>query len=218
MELLSPTHPPGPAGYQFHGFSPATNFRHGFDRRKARMAVSQLPEIVKDAGGKVHVAVGKSFDKSVELLRWAFQRFGSREICVVHVHQPSPLIPTPLGKLPANHANSKLLSAYRREERRQMKNAFGYLNICCQSKVKASVIATEAAQVKKGIVDLVNKYGIRKLVMGAELDNCMKVKQKTSKASYAARNAPEFCDIWFVSSRGKLVWTRDASVGPSAPD
>ena len=36
--------------------------------------------------------------------------------------------------------------------------------------VKASIIATEAAQVQKGIVDLVNKHGIKKLVMGAETE------------------------------------------------
>lgn len=33
--------------------------------------------------------------------------------------------------------------------------------------VKASVITIEADHVQKGIVDLVNKYAVRKLVMGA---------------------------------------------------
>ncbi|XP_057482957.1 U-box domain-containing protein 36-like isoform X2 [Actinidia eriantha] len=54
--------------------------------------------------------------------------------------------------------------------------------------VKASIITTEAAQVQKGIVDLVNKHGIKKLVMGAETENCMKVRKvSSSKASSVAK-------------------------------
>ncbi|XVE59254.1 hypothetical protein DITRI_Ditri05aG0031100 [Diplodiscus trichospermus] len=41
------------------------------------------------------------------------------------------------------------------------------------------------------------------------------MKKKSSKASYAARNAPCFCDIWFIN-KGKLVWTREASEDPSS--
>lgn len=33
--------------------------------------------------------------------------------------------------------------------------------------VKASILTIEADYIRKGIVDLVNKHGIRKLVMGA---------------------------------------------------
>lgn len=62
------------------------------------MVTSQLPEIVEEGGGssseKVYVAVGKSVDKAVSLLRWVFEHFGNREICLLHVHRPSPLIPT----------------------------------------------------------------------------------------------------------------------------
>lgn len=36
--------------------------------------------------------------------------------------------------------------------------------------VKATILTIEADQVQKGIVDLVNKHGIRKLVMGAMPD------------------------------------------------
>lgn len=43
----------------------------------------------------------------------------------------------------------------------------------------------------------------------------MKVRKSSSKANYAAKNAPLFCEIWFIS-KGKHVWTRDASEGPSS--
>lgn len=40
--------------------------------------------------------------------------------------------------------------------------------VICQ--VEASIITTECDQVQKGIVQLVNKHGVRKLVMGAAPD------------------------------------------------
>ncbi|KAK3001632.1 hypothetical protein RJ639_021542 [Escallonia herrerae] len=211
MELLRPFNPPGPAGNYFSGFSPPVNLRHGFDR-----ATSQLPESVEEANDKVYVAVGKSVEKAVALLQWAFQRFGNREICILHVHQPSPLIPTLLGKLPANQANGEVVAAYRRLEKEQMKKLLeNYIGLCSKSKVKACIITTEADHVRNGIVDLVNEHGIRKLVMGAIVENWMKVKKNSSKAGYAAKNAPSYCEIWFVN-KGKLVWTREASRGPSS--
>ncbi|KAA8543889.1 hypothetical protein F0562_021934 [Nyssa sinensis] len=190
MELLSLSHNPG---------------------QTSLTAASQSPEILGEVGDRVHVAVGKSVDKAVRLLHWAFQRFANQEICVVHVYQPSPLIPTLLGKLPASQADSEVVSAFRKEEKERTRRLLlNYLSICYRSKVKASIIIIEADRVQRGIVDLVNKYGIRKLVMGSVPENCVKVKKSSSKASYAAKNAPPFCDIWFVN-KGKHVWTREAS-------
>lgn len=69
------------------GFSSPTSFRDGFDRNSL-----PVPEIV--GGYKVYVAVGKSVEKAVSLFHWTFRRFKGREICILHVHQPSPFIPT----------------------------------------------------------------------------------------------------------------------------
>ena len=72
-----------------------------FSRRVDRPASTHLSEIAEEAGGggarekdKVFVAVGKSVEKAVNLLRWTLKRFGGKDICLLHVHQPSPLIPT----------------------------------------------------------------------------------------------------------------------------
>ncbi|XAR60584.1 Non-specific serine/threonine protein kinase [Bertholletia excelsa] len=214
MELLSPTRPPDPAGDRFSRFSPPASFQRGFDRT-TRTVTPQPREIVEEAGTKVYVALGKSLDKAIALLRWTFERFGCGEICILHVHQPSPVIPTLLGKLPANQASSEVVSAYRREEREQMKKLlFNYQTLCAEFKVRASLIVTEGYQVQKGIVDLVKEHGIRKLVIGAVPENCTKLKKSSKKASYAAKNAPDFCEIWFVS-KGKHVWTREACQGPN---
>nr|DAD38673.1 TPA_asm: hypothetical protein HUJ06_012995 [Nelumbo nucifera] len=197
MELLHPSPPPEPSRNHFPTLvTPTTSL------------------LASHLGGNdlVNVAVGKCIEKTVALLHWTFRRFRNREICLLHVHQPSPVIPTLLGKLPANQANQETVSAYREEEReRTRKLLFNYFHIFHRAKVKASVIVIESGQVQKGIVDLVNKHNIKKLVMGAVPDNCMKVKD-SSEANYLAKNAPAFCQIWFVN-KGKDVWTRQASEG-----
>lgn len=159
---------------------------------------------------KVYVAVGRSEDKAVSLLLWTLRTFRSYEICLVHVHQPSAFIPTPLGKLPAKQANGEVVATYRREEKEQMKRVLlTYLNICYKAKVKASIFNTEAEDVQKGLLDLIVKHGIEKLVMGSAPENCMKVKKGSRKANHAARNAPAYCEIFFIY-KGKHVWTREA--------
>ncbi|KAK6935880.1 U-box domain [Dillenia turbinata] len=210
MELLSPPFPPSGPPSRFSGHVV------GFDRStRATATSSQPPEISGGGGGKIHLAVGKSVEKTVGLINWTSQRFQNRKICLLHVHQPSPLIPTLLGKFPASQANGEVVTAYRREEREQTKKLLrNYLSICYGIKLKVSFIVTEADQVQKGIVDLVKSHGIRMLVMGAVPENCMKVKKSSSKANYAAKNAPLFCEIWFIN-KGRHVWTREASEGPT---
>lgn len=43
----------------------------------------------------------------------------------------------------------------------------------------------------------------------------MKLKKSSTKASYAAKMAPLFCEIWFVS-KGKLVWKRQNFEGSNS--
>lgn len=200
MELLKPFHPP--VAMVTDDCSPPAIFRDGFDR-------TSLPVPDTDGTDKVYVAVGKSLEKAVSLFHWTFRRFRGQEICILHVHQPSPLIPTLLGKLPVAQANPDVVCAYRREEREEMKKLLlDYMSLCSRSKVKACVVTTENDQVRKGIVDLVNEFGVRKLVMGAVQENWMKVKKNSSKSSYAANNAPPFCQIWFVN-KGQLLYTKE---------
>ncbi|KAJ9548174.1 hypothetical protein OSB04_020717 [Centaurea solstitialis] len=205
MKLLKPFHPPPLAMVTDgrSGFSSPAGFRDGFDRNSL-----PVPEI--DVGtDKVYVAVGKSLEKAVSLFHWTFRRFRGQEICILYVHQPSPLIPTLLGKLPAAQANPDVVRAYRRQEREETnKLLLDYTSLCSRSKVKACVVTTENEQVRKGIVDLVNEYGVRKLVMGAAQETWMKVKKNSSKSSYAAKNAPPFCQIWFIN-KGQLLYSKE---------
>ncbi|XP_034887395.1 U-box domain-containing protein 33 [Populus alba] len=176
------------------------------------MLSSQLPDIAEESSSeRVYVALGNSIEKAVSLLNWVFESLGTRQICLLHVHRPSPLIPTLLGKLPASQANAEVVSAYRREENERTKKLFDYyLIICRRAKVEATIVTIESDQVHKGIVELVNRHGVRKLVMGAVKESCMKVKKSSCKENYAVKHAPLFCEIWFIN-KGKCIWTREAS-------
>ena len=43
--------------------------------------------------------------------------------------------------------------------------------------------------------------------------SCMKVRRSSNKASYVAKNAPPFCEMWFVD-KGKHFCVKDAFEGP----
>ena len=42
---------------------------------------------------KIFVAVGKSVKECKLMLFWALQNSGGKRICIIHVHQPSQMIP-----------------------------------------------------------------------------------------------------------------------------
>ncbi|RLM73963.1 hypothetical protein C2845_PM15G08500 [Panicum miliaceum] len=157
----------------------------------------------------VHVAVGRSPEKTLGLLRWALRRFGKCRIVLLHVHQPSPLIPTLLGKIPAAQATEELVLSHRRSEKEETDRVLlAYLAFCRRAQVQAKLLLTENDQIHDGILDLVNQYRIANLVMGSTPDSCFKLKY--GKESLMASNAPAFCQIWFVW-RGRHIWTREAS-------
>lgn len=94
MELLTPS-PPTPANFP-SGFSSMASFRRGF-YRTSQIVNPQSREVVQEEeeqGSKVYVAVGKSVDKGAALVQWACKTFGNSEICILHVLEPSPYVPT----------------------------------------------------------------------------------------------------------------------------
>jgi hypothetical protein len=79
MEILSPSLPPSPCpavDSQLHR-------RHRYGSRWGHLSEAWL-----------HVAVDRSPEKTLGLLRWTLRRFQCGRIALLHVHQPSPLIPT----------------------------------------------------------------------------------------------------------------------------
>ncbi|KAF9665511.1 hypothetical protein SADUNF_Sadunf16G0130400 [Salix dunnii] len=182
------------------------------------MLSSQLQDIGEESSSseRVYVALGNYIEKAVSLLNWVFESLGTRQICLLHVYRPSPLIPTLLGKLPASQANAEIVAAFRRDENERTKKLLDdYLIICHRAKVEATIVTIESDQVHKGIVELVNRHGVRKLVMGTVTDNYMKVKKSSCKENYVVKNAP-FCKIWVIN-KGKHIRTRNASGNSNPP-
>ena len=88
IELLNPAHPP------HHNPNPNSH-SVGFGFGPNGMLSSQLPDIAEASSSeRVYVALGNSIEKAVSLLNWVFESLGTRQICLLHVHRPSPLIPT----------------------------------------------------------------------------------------------------------------------------
>ncbi|KAJ1280577.1 hypothetical protein BS78_04G243300 [Paspalum vaginatum] len=187
MEILSPS-PPA---------SPCTRLRHGGRRE------------LHHTEACVHVAVGRSPEKTLGLLRWAMRRFGCGRIALLHVHQPSPLIPTLLGKIPAAQATEELVLSHRKTEKEEMNRILlTYIAFCHRAQVQATLLVMENDQIHDGILSLVKHHRITKLVMGSTPDSCFKLKY--GRESLLASSAPAFCQIWFVW-RGRHIWTREAS-------
>ncbi|CAA7389682.1 unnamed protein product [Spirodela intermedia] len=214
MELLRASQPPQPGAHQF-SLRPDPARRRNASRRP-KVPRSRPPKDPRPASERVYVAVGRSTEKGARLLAWAIRQFGCEEIWLLHVHQPSPMISTPLGRIPANQVNEGAVSAYRREEMNATRKFLhNYLSICNKAQVHARVIMIESDNVQKGIADLVYQNGIRKLVMGSSSDNFLGLMRGWKKGSYAEKNLAPSCKIWFVS-KGNHVWMREASEEPSS--
>ncbi|XP_031503225.1 U-box domain-containing protein 33-like isoform X2 [Nymphaea colorata] len=87
-----------------------------------------------------------------------------------------------------------------------------YLKICDQSKVEAShLILRSETNVQQGVVELIARHEISKLVMGAAADRKYSEKMKvptSKKAAYVNQYALPSCQISFVC-KGKLIYTRE---------
>ncbi|XP_022949261.1 U-box domain-containing protein 33-like [Cucurbita moschata] len=186
--------------------------------------MSAVDYAIEDGGAvagddEIFVAVGKSVGGATSVLQWTLRRFPGKKVRLLHVHHPSLRIPTLFGKLAANQVNAHMVAAYRKKEwAKTIKILSTYLSICSDAKVRVSFAAMEADHVGMGIVDLVDKLCIKRLVMGTEVsiqDNFMKINRRMSKtADYTAKNASSLCEIWFIN-KGKLVSTRQAAKCPS---
>ncbi|TKW08473.1 hypothetical protein SEVIR_6G030100v4 [Setaria viridis] len=88
-----------------------------------------------------------------------------------------------------------------------------YLNQCAKLEFKAKILMIEEWNVAEGILELVDRFWIRTLVMGAASDKHhskeMKVPQ-SKKAIKLMENAHPFCEIWFVCDQ-KVIFSRSPS-------
>ncbi|KAG0484416.1 hypothetical protein HPP92_008495 [Vanilla planifolia] len=163
------------------------------------------PEVAAAVEEKVYVALGKEHNEGKANLLWALQHFRC-PIVIIHVHRPAKMIPILGGKFPASQ-----LVKWR------YKHSEGWKGQRCK-RVKSEKLVIERDDVAKGLIDLIARYKITRLVMGeATSNNFFKVrawKKKAPRSKIAIsvkQNADPSCHIWFVC-KGNLICTREADI------
>uniref|UniRef100_A0A1J3J693 RING-type E3 ubiquitin transferase n=1 Tax=Noccaea caerulescens TaxID=107243 RepID=A0A1J3J693_NOCCA len=191
---------------RFHGIgSPGS--------RSSRSSIMEEP-VSRLIEEKIFVAVDKHVAKSKSTLIWALQNTGGKKICLIHVHQPSQMIPVMGAKFPVSAVKEEEVRVFRETEREKVHKILDeYLGICQQRGVRAEKMFIEMESIEDGIVQLISELGIRKLVMGAAADrhhSRRMTELKSRKAIFVRREAPALCQIWFTC-KGHLIHTREAA-------
>ncbi|WOL18230.1 U-box domain-containing protein 33-like [Canna indica] len=148
---------------------------------------------INNGENTIHVAVGKKFKEERENLLWVMKYFPEATIVIIHVHWHSKWVLTDLGvKFQYEFANEQSQAQHREVERTKMKKLMqDYKSFCSERKVKAH--HTERKVVLEGIQYLVEKYQIKRLVLGS---------RSMAKQVSLLRH----CQVWHVR-KGKLVST-----------
>nr|GME10980.1 U-box domain-containing protein 33 [Ipomoea batatas]GME17173.1 U-box domain-containing protein 33 [Ipomoea batatas] len=142
----------------------------------------------------VCIAVGKDVKESKYTIDWALQNPVGRSLCILHVHTPARKIPMLLG------------------------GNFG-ISLTNEYEAQVKVLCVEKDNIEKGIVDVISEYGIKKLVMGAAACRYYSremTEVKSKKAMHVCKQAPPFCQIWFIC-KGDHIYTRLNVVVASPP-
>ncbi|CDY27350.1 BnaC04g50550D [Brassica napus] len=193
---------------RFHGITTTSPGSRSSRSSATEEPVSRLIE------EKIFVAVDKHVAKSKSTLVWALQNTEGKKICVVHVHQPSQMIPVMGAKFPVSSVKEEEVKVFREKEREKVHMILDeYLRICHQRGVRAEKMFIETESIENGIVQLISELGIKKLVMGAAADRHHSKKMtelKSRKAIFVRREAPPPCQIWFTC-KGYLIHTREAA-------
>ncbi|MED6121732.1 hypothetical protein PIB30_032967 [Stylosanthes scabra] len=202
---------------------PATTQRMGSGRPVHEIGVSS-GEIVEEPNQAVvvdqpiYIAVSKEVKESKVNLIWAIQNSGGRRICILHVHVPATKIPLPeMGaKFPPSSLKEEQVRAYRDKEKQTMdKTLEEYLGICQRMGTRAEKVHIEMENIEQGILELVSRHRIQRLVMGAASDRSYSRRMmdlRSKKAIFVRDQAPPFCHVQFIC-KGHLIHTRDRSSG-----
>lgn len=168
-------------------------------------------EGLNDVENTVFVAVGKSVKDSKTTLFWATNNFPGKKICLLHVHQTSQLATLVDEKFSIIKVKKMMTKAWREVERRNMHKLLNqYLLILNQLGVQACKVWIEIENVEKGIIQVIAQYNVKRLVMGAAVDehyteNMLELKSK--KSTFVCQQAPDSCHIWFACN-GHLIYAR----------
>ncbi|KAK3434878.1 hypothetical protein EUGRSUZ_D02296 [Eucalyptus grandis] len=160
---------------------------------------------------KIYVAVGRDVQQSKATLSWALKNF-TGDFRVVHVHQPNPSVELCPAARPFYGSGSKNPQELARQEMGSILDE--YIHMCNQAKVHAEKRFVEMKDIGEGIVELIKKHAITKLVMGAAADKRYfegMTKLTSTKAKFVNQHAHPSCYIWFVCN-GHLICSREGKL------
>ncbi|KAF5451605.1 hypothetical protein F2P56_026698, partial [Juglans regia] len=116
-----------------------------------------------------YVAVGKDVEDCKSILSWAIENnVGGSRICIIHVHKPAKLFPLVRSLMTERRKVRERLETGRQSMHAIMKD---YFLFCQQKGVQAQTQTIEMGSIREGILKLISKYGIRKLVIGSTSAN-----------------------------------------------
>ncbi|GAB2217341.1 hypothetical protein Droror1_Dr00000516 [Drosera rotundifolia] len=169
------------------------------------------PELIKP--DKLYVAVGKDVKRSESVLMWAIQNSGGKKICIIHVHQPPQMVNI-LGR--KHHVSSlpeeEVKASLEIERQIMLKTLDSYTTIAVNFGARAQSLHIERDSIEEGILELIFKHKIDKLVMGAAADENYRmnmVEPTSKKAIYVQSHAPAFCSAWFICKGALICTSRD---------
>lgn len=181
--------------------------------------IEETIEEFNDVENTVIVAVGTNVKESKSLILWASQCFAGMKICLLHIHQPAPLITLLDDKFSGYRLKEQVVKACRELEKQKMHKILNqYRLILDEAGVQAGKVWIEADNVETGIVQTIIQHGIQWLVMGAASEKLYSKDMsmpKSNKAIYVCQNAPIWCQIW-LACKGNLIYTRERSGGATS--
>ncbi|XVF09898.1 hypothetical protein REPUB_Repub07fG0136700 [Reevesia pubescens] len=164
-----------------------------------------------DVQETIFVVVGKNVEKCKTTLFWAVRNFPGKNICLLHVHQPNHVLALTDGKLARSKLKQHAVEAFQKLERQKLQERLDeYLLFLDHAGVHADTVWIEMDSVEKGIVEIIARYCVRWLVMGAAADKYYSknlVELKSKKAIFVCQKAPVSCHIWFTC-KDCLIYTR----------
>ncbi|KAF7059835.1 hypothetical protein CFC21_066688 [Triticum aestivum] len=130
---------------------------------------------------EVHIAIGKNFRKEKANILWAAANFPRATIVLVHVHWPSKWMPFMGGKLLYKFADEKEKEMHRgRETEAMVKMLSQYKSLCDDTReVRAHYLTHD--DILTGVVNLVKKLKIKRIVIGSRNMSKKAVLRKCSQ-------------------------------------
>lgn len=118
----------------------------------------------------VYVGISDNFDSSMNTLQWTldFAVLPSTIVYLFHIFPEVRFVPSPLGMLPRNQVNPKLVEKFKAEERAKRREFLNkFVHKCSAAQVNVEVLMIESDMVAKAILDLISLLQIRKLILGS---------------------------------------------------